>query len=1005
MEDLSKELHAILSNMKFTNQEESKKDNLDETPSKLNLFPNFNKPNEVALDKLEETVEKEFGPDGIFKGVEGYKYREGQVEMSKLIAKLICEKEKGSDVNKLIVEAGTGIGKTFAYLIPIFLHRHRAVISTESLALQDQLYFKDIVDLKKLMGMEDIVVSKLKGVNNYLCLAKLKQLCNQADSELIFKFNDEDQSLKENIEFSIKYKSNDGEDGRLTKYSSNLSKEPRIKSKLKNIELSKEDDTLENFDTIDVNIDPLKPKKTPKEHHLSLRELSVIVDFLNNDDYCEIATLGAYFKKCGEIMPEGLDSELSTSSGNCRYNKDSKICKSCIYKFARNRAKKSDILIMNHAIFCYGSDNASEFFPEGLSVCVFDECHKLPNRVRSAFTKSLESESLYMLFNFILKSIEKTSIKPICVNCLDIKDLIIDKVITNFSNWFTEVKQSGNYMFPINKMIAELINSSEYKERVEKLVTAKLQFMEPLGSKINTKIFEAFCYSVSGHLINSLYNQFYKTSTKLGIDFITYAIKHEEEIKKKLHADLDLFFSSLRSEGLSSDKNAVEQDLKAGISFSRGVAHKMFRVWVELLSDQVRSIYDAIKPIENPNKNAFGSKKDENADIEDFLDAGAIDENLYYDNGANFIGSFLCFKDTIKSITAIPNKDEDGQSQGGGVIGFLDSVALDSLEDVYDVVKPLYKDFFGGANFDESRYYRWFFKDKKGNFALNISPYQPGREMHQFILNNGFFQNTSFIFTSATIQVKQVINDRNNAIRQDGFYSFISSLDLNEDKLKAYAFKSPFDYKNHALFCVPREIGENIFKASDKIEILSDTINAAKGGVFYLCTSNAQIELIAKAIRFSKSLKKRKLFVQTPNMNKNEIIKNFTNVGNAILVGTKSFWEGVNVIGDALTLVIIDKIPFPGPSIDCKADERFYTQILNMRSAFNVVSIPRAMIDLYQGVGRLIRSETDKGAIILCAPQLLEGSNKNYRKTFIDAFAHFTQTESLSEVKAFLQKI
>ena len=173
---------------------------------------------------------------------------------------------------------------------------------------------------------------------------------------------------------------------------------------------------------------------------------------------------------------------------------------------------------------------------------------------------------------------------------------------------------------------------------------------------------------------------------------------------------------------------------------------------------------------------------------------------------------------------------------------------------------------------------------------------------------------------------------------------------------------------------------------------------AAKGGAFFLCTS-------LRAMRRTHELLKAKiedegldipLLVQGEG-SKNDLLQRFRNHGASILVGSQSFWEGVDVRGEALSLVVIDKIPFAPPD-DPVLSARIEQMKQQGRNAFMDYQLPRAVINVKQGAGRLIRDETDRGVLMICDPRLV---GKPYGKRIWRSLPPMRRTRVLDEVLAF----
>jgi ATP-dependent DNA helicase DinG len=130
---------------------------------------------------------------------------------------------------------------------------------------------------------------------------------------------------------------------------------------------------------------------------------------------------------------------------------------------------------------------------------------------------------------------------------------------------------------------------------------------------------------------------------------------------------------------------------------------------------------------------------------------------------------------------------------------------------------------------------------------------------------------------------------------------------------------------------------------------------------------------------------------------RSELLEEFARLGNAVLLGTSSFWEGVDVRGEALSCVIIDKLPFASPG-DPVLQARIDAMRKNGDNPFMEYQVPQAVIALKQGAGRLIRDVSDRGVLVLCDPRLL---TKPYGKLFINSLPPLARTRDLEAVQAF----
>ncbi|MFC0134672.1 helicase [Massilia eurypsychrophila] len=246
----------------------------------------------------------------------------------------------------------------------------------------------------------------------------------------------------------------------------------------------------------------------------------------------------------------------------------------------------------------------------------------------------------------------------------------------------------------------------------------------------------------------------------------------------------------------------------------------------------------------------------------------------------------------------------------------------------------------------------------------------------------------SWIFTSATLAVK---ND---------FKHFSNQMGLTGEP--AQTWPSPFDYEQQGLLYVPSGLPDpNAVGYTDAVvDCALPVIEAAGGRTFFLCTTNRAVKHVAERLRkdFADRGLEYPLFVQGER-GRTELLDSFRSAGNAVLVGSQSFWEGVDVRGDALSLVIIDKLPFAPPD-DPVLAARIDVMEKQGMNGFMHHTLPEAIINLKQGAGRLIRDETDRGVLMICDPRLI---SKSYGKRVWQSLPPFKRTRLQSDVIDFFK--
>jgi len=244
----------------------------------------------------------------------------------------------------------------------------------------------------------------------------------------------------------------------------------------------------------------------------------------------------------------------------------------------------------------------------------------------------------------------------------------------------------------------------------------------------------------------------------------------------------------------------------------------------------------------------------------------------------------------------------------------------------------------------------------------------------------------AWIFTSATLAVGS------------NFSHYCGELGLAEADTAVWG--SPFDYERNALLYAPQDMPDpNSAMYQEAVtEAAWPAIRASGGKAFVLCTS-------LRAMRRIRELLQEKLQSEGLDLpllmqgegSKTELLERFRFLGNAILVASQSFWEGVDVRGEALSLVVIDKLPFAPPD-----DPVLSARIDRLRAAgrnpFMEYQLPRAVISMKQGSGRLIRDEDDRGVLMICDPRLI---GKPYGKSIWRSLPPMRRTREVAEVEAF----
>ncbi|WP_321925329.1 ATP-dependent DNA helicase [Paraburkholderia guartelaensis] len=247
----------------------------------------------------------------------------------------------------------------------------------------------------------------------------------------------------------------------------------------------------------------------------------------------------------------------------------------------------------------------------------------------------------------------------------------------------------------------------------------------------------------------------------------------------------------------------------------------------------------------------------------------------------------------------------------------------------------------------------------------------------------------TWVFTSATLSVR------------GDFTHYAAQMGLSSRR--SMTLPSPFDYPTQGLLYVPRNMPQpSSPQFTDAVfDAALPAIEASGGGVFMLCTTLRAVDRIAQKLRDTIEARgwNTPLLVQG-DASRTELLERFRAYGNAILVGSQSFWEGVDVRGDALSLVVIDKLPFAPPD-DPVLAARLDALSKKGLSPFAVHQLPQAVITLKQGAGRLIRAETDRGVLMICDTRLVD---KPYGRRIWQSLPPFKRTREIEVVQAFFEE-
>jgi ATP-dependent DNA helicase DinG len=281
---------------------------------------------------------------------------------------------------------------------------------------------------------------------------------------------------------------------------------------------------------------------------------------------------------------------------------------------------------------------------------------------------------------------------------------------------------------------------------------------------------------------------------------------------------------------------------------------------------------------------------------------------------------------------------------------------------------------------DETEGLRWMGLSRLG-FSLNYTPIDIADSLNE-LLNS---QPCAWIFTSATL-----------AVGSD-FSHFLQRMGMQD--AATLQIPSPFDYEHAAMLYLPHGLP----RPSDSdytdhvVAALKPLIVASGGRAFMLFTSHRALRRAAELLQDDPGFPFELLVQGTAP--RSRLLEQFTSLKAPVLIGTTSFWEGVDIRGDKLVLVTIDKLPFASPG-DPMLQARLEAIARTGQNPFKSYQLPQAVLALKQGVGRLIRDYTDFGVVAICDPRLRQ---RSYGRVFLDSLPPMPVTDQSDDVIAFFE--
>lgn len=288
---------------------------------------------------------------------------------------------------------------------------------------------------------------------------------------------------------------------------------------------------------------------------------------------------------------------------------------------------------------------------------------------------------------------------------------------------------------------------------------------------------------------------------------------------------------------------------------------------------------------------------------------------------------------------------------------------------------------------DPNRVYWFTLLARTENLLLRAAPINVGRLLRDRV----YSERRSSVFTSATLAVA------------GSFDYFRSRIGLGAD-VEELVLSSPFDFFHQALVCLPTDFPLPDDEGFDREveEVVAAVARRVGGRTLVLFTSHRQLRDVHAALKHRVDLDEVLILGQGIDGQRRQLLKSFEEASRPLLLGTSTFWEGIDVPGEKLSCVIMVKLPFPVPT-----DPVFAARAEQVRDPFSQLALPQAALRLKQGFGRLIRRSTDRGAVVILDNRIL---GRDYGKAFLDVLPPASRfvgpaTEIAGEVGAWLDEV
>jgi Rad3-related DNA helicase len=262
---------------------------------------------------------------------------------------------------------------------------------------------------------------------------------------------------------------------------------------------------------------------------------------------------------------------------------------------------------------------------------------------------------------------------------------------------------------------------------------------------------------------------------------------------------------------------------------------------------------------------------------------------------------------------------------------------------------------------DPNRVYWFTLPARTENLVLRAAPINVGSLLRDRV----YAERRSTVFTSATLAV-------------GGTFDYFSSRVGLGPGIEELILPSPFDFLHQALVCLPTDFPSPEQETFDQevTDVIASVARRVGGRTLVLFTSHRQLRDVHAALKHRIDLDEVLILGQGIDGQRRQLLKAFEEADRPLLLGTASFWEGIDVPGERLSCVIMVRLPFPVPT-----EPVYAARAEQVRDGFAQLALPQAALRLKQGFGRLIRRSTDRGAVVILDNRIL---GRDYGKAFLD---------------------